>query len=364
MMFLTSLLSSCGGTPLQLKKISSTENPTEHIASLDTAVHQARIEKVNVLAPISYAKAEASLADVARTTMPNAIEARDDAWAAGAVSLGDDYDEAEAGFQKLTKEIEDNNLDWAQNNQQRVADSFRNLELLAIKDKALGKARDLIRDAEKREARTVVPNTLALAKKKLAEAETFISRNRYNKDDLIEKANEALFHADRLTSMLDQSAALQAKSPEQSALWMENILVNIAQTLGAPDMRNQNFKTQVDNINTTIVGLQKDREFVTAQTATQERTNAELHRRVAYLEGTTKTERETVARLEEEERFPVGKSVIVPDNYALLSKVQHASRTFGEPQVTIEGHTDTATKGRAMNRRIDVVISTEMSTRP
>jgi OOP family OmpA-OmpF porin len=38
--------------------------------------------------------------------------------------------------------------------------------------------------------------------------------------------------------------------------------------------------------------------------------------------------------------FPVGQAVIMPDNYPLLSKVQRAMRTFTEPKVTIQGHTD------------------------
>jgi OOP family OmpA-OmpF porin len=38
--------------------------------------------------------------------------------------------------------------------------------------------------------------------------------------------------------------------------------------------------------------------------------------------------------------FPVGQAVIMPENYPILSKVQRALRTFTEPQVTIEGHTD------------------------
>jgi len=37
----------------------------------------------------------------------------------------------------------------------------------------------------------------------------------------------------------------------------------------------------------------------------------------------------------------VGQAVIMPDNYGLLNKVQRAIRTFGEPDVVIEGHTDT-----------------------
>ena len=39
-------------------------------------------------------------------------------------------------------------------------------------------------------------------------------------------------------------------------------------------------------------------------------------------------------------QFPVGQSVILPENYTLLSKVQSAIRTFGEPDVIIGGHTD------------------------
>ena len=39
-------------------------------------------------------------------------------------------------------------------------------------------------------------------------------------------------------------------------------------------------------------------------------------------------------------QFSVGKSVILPDNYSLLSKIQQSIRIFGEPDVIIEGHTD------------------------
>jgi outer membrane protein OmpA-like peptidoglycan-associated protein len=39
-------------------------------------------------------------------------------------------------------------------------------------------------------------------------------------------------------------------------------------------------------------------------------------------------------------QFPVGKHVIMPNNYSLLSKAQRAIRTFGQPSLVIEGHTD------------------------
>jgi outer membrane protein OmpA-like peptidoglycan-associated protein len=100
-----------------------------------------------------------------------------------------------------------------------------------------------------------------------------------------------------------------------------------------------------------------------------------LKKQIALLEGKTKEEHTAIERLEKEKRFnelfnevkgyfstgeaevykqgnrliirlraiqfPVGQSIIMPDNYGLLSKVQRAIRTFGEPDVVIEGHTDT-----------------------
>ena len=108
-------------------------------------------------------------------------------------------------------------------------------------------------------------------------------------------------------------------------------------------------------------------------------------------------------------KFPVGGATLTPENYTLLSKVQAAIRVFGQPTVTIEGHTDssgsvqtnlklsqtraeavktymvanntlpenriyavgygpdrpsapnTSPEGRAMNRRIDVVVKPSQS---
>jgi outer membrane protein OmpA-like peptidoglycan-associated protein len=49
-------------------------------------------------------------------------------------------------------------------------------------------------------------------------------------------------------------------------------------------------------------------------------------------------------------RFPVGQSVIQPASYPLLSKVQRAIKTFGNPDVVIEGHTDST--GSVRNNQV------------
>ena len=50
-------------------------------------------------------------------------------------------------------------------------------------------------------------------------------------------------------------------------------------------------------------------------------------------------------------QFPVGQAVIVPDNYPLLTTVQKAISTFGKPEVVIEGHTD-STGSDVLNQQL------------
>jgi len=50
-------------------------------------------------------------------------------------------------------------------------------------------------------------------------------------------------------------------------------------------------------------------------------------------------------------RFPIGQAVVVPSNYPLLTTVQKAIRAFGKPDVIIEGHTD-STGSEALNRKL------------
>ena len=50
-------------------------------------------------------------------------------------------------------------------------------------------------------------------------------------------------------------------------------------------------------------------------------------------------------------QFPVGQAVILPNNYPLLTTVQKAINTFGKPDVVIEGHTD-STGSEILNQQL------------
>ena len=206
------VLSACTGQQLEVTPISISENPQQHINQLDKDIAMARKNQVNVLAPTWFTKADKSLnaaktgleegdqlaeifgdiatgraqllkaeefANMARSTIPDAIKARELARQAGATTLGDDYTVVENRFLYMTEAIERGNLGYAKRRQAAVTEQFRRIELRAIKIRTLGEVRRLIEDARKKGLHKMAPQSYADAQKKLIEADNFITENPY-----------------------------------------------------------------------------------------------------------------------------------------------------------------------------------------
>ena len=469
------MLAACAGHQLEVAPISKSENPQQLINDLENDIAMARKNQVNVLAPTWFKRADTSLnaaraglekggllndilediasaraqlqraedlAKTARSTIPDAIKARDLARQAGATNLGSDYTVVEYSFLDLIGAIEKNNLAYARRRQPAVTEQYRRLELRSIKIQTIGEVRRLIEDAHKKGYHRIAPQSYAVAQKKLTEADNFITENPYQKEKMHQLAAEALFMARRIQPVAVQTEKVDDMEPEQIALWAEDILYQTTLKLGAPDMRDRSFDEQLENILATISAQQADHEFMIENSKKQQAEIEKLQKNIANLEGQTIKEQKEKERLLAEKQFneklssiqhyfkpheaevykkqnqviirlkamqfPVGQSVILPDNYTLLSKVQSAIRTFGEPDVIIGGHTDStgsedlnehlsqqradavrqyfvanetlpyekiiavgygsmrpiasnATQsGRAMNRRIDIIITPEV----
>ena len=411
-------LGACASGQLKVEPIVRSENPIEHINRLDNDIRNARQNQVNVLAPTWFAKADMSLKDakaildrggelskvlqkisdgraqlqraeemsqLARPALEDTIKARDLARSAGATRLGEDYAEVEEQFLNLAKAIENNNLQSARKNRTKVTSAFDQLELRAIKEQTLGEVRKLIEQAENGGARKIAPESFAIAETKLTEADTFISKHRYQKEKIHQKAGEALFQARRLNQVTRQSEKLRTMEPEQITLWVEGILYKTTGELSAPDMRDRSFEIQVENILGSIAALQGDRQFMASKVKSQQAEIEAMSGQIASLQGRTLEEQTKREQLAAERRFeqlfnkvqnsfnpddaevykqgdrlvirlkaiqfPVGKHFIMPSNYPLLSKVQRAIRTFGEPNVIIEGHTD-STGSKELNEHL------------
>ncbi len=401
-------LASCAVSQPKVKPVVSLEDPMEQVNRLDKDIGNARNNQLNVLAPTTFAKAEAYLNESkkvlddgdnpsiilqkitkgrvqlelaeavskrAREILPDLIKARDLARAAGATNFGADYAEVEKQFLELTKAVENDKLSRVQKNQAKVAESFRQLELRAIKDQTLGEARELIKQAENKGAQKTAPKMYAEAQKRLAEVDAFITEHPYQKVRMHSMASDALFQAGRVLQVTLQSQTIRTMPPEDITLWVEEMLHKTANRLSTPDMRDKAIDTQVENILGSITTLQANHQFLKDQVKAQQAEIEAMNKQIVSLEGRTREEQAARERLAAEKRFnqlfsevrdlfnpdeaevyrqgtdliirlktiqfPVGKHVIMPSNYSRLNKVQQAIRTFGEPDIVIEGHTDT-----------------------
>ncbi len=493
------LLFACAATPPKPEG-SPPEvvlNPIDEVNKIENEINVARQNQIDVLSPSIFAKAENTYlkakneaerksefsvvleytdmartflhnaeenAKIARTILEQVIESRNKARMAGATKLEDDYQKAEDRFLILTQAIEKNNIQYAQKNADEVDKEFRKLELRAIKIETIGEVKAILNKAEDDDVTQYAPESFALAKKLLNETDAFISENRYAKEEMYKMARNNLFMAKRALAIADQCKTIESMPPEEIAFYIEDTLGQITTKLGAPDMRDQKFYIQVENIEGSIQSFQDDNLFMADQLrlkrAEMEACQAnfdkrinELNLQIAFLEGQTKEERASNERLMAQKKameqkleaerqfnqkfievqnyfnaneadvykkgnqlvirlkgiqFPVGQAIIMPDNYLLLSKAQKAIRTFGEPSVVLEGHTDSTgtlelnkhlsqqraasvrqylianqtlpaekiiavgygperplasnstPEGRAMNRRIDMIIVPEM----
>ncbi|WP_432823740.1 OmpA family protein [Trichloromonas sp.] len=401
------LAGGCASGPQGKKIPVSEKNPVEQLSNLEKDIEAARRNNLDVMAPTRFAKvtsfynearegmnreselsvillkmssARAHLqlaeesAQIANSALGSAIKARELARQAGAESLGEDYQDAEEDFLKLTRAIEDDNLRWAQKNEVKVARTYDQLELRAIKDRALNEARELIARAEKQNAQRLVPTTWTQARNRLDSADAYITQNRYQKEKIAEHSRQSLFQARRLNRVLEQSEKLKTMTPEQATLWMEGYLVRAAEGLASPDRRDEDFDVQAASILGVISTWQENHEALAAQLEEKGAEVEELQAKIAELEGRSLEDQSEKERLDAERRFqslfnevqsyfspgeaevykqgnnlvirlktiqfPVGQEVIMPENYALLSKVQQAIGVFAQPDVVVEGHSD------------------------
>ena len=219
------VLTGCAGNQLEVTPISKSENPQQLINDLDNDIAMARKNQVNVLAPTWFKRADNSLnaakgnlekkgqtseifediaaaraqlqqaeaiAKTARSTIPDAIKARELARQAGATNLGRDYTIVEYSFLDLTNAIEKDNLAYAKRRQAVVTEQYRRIELRSIKIQTIGEVRRLIEDARKKGLHRVAPQSFGAAQKKLTEADNFITENPYQKEKMHQLAAEAL----------------------------------------------------------------------------------------------------------------------------------------------------------------------------
>ncbi len=384
------------------------ESPGQLVSQLEADLSAARSKQVDVLSPALFKDAQTAfmkakraldkgakltaireyvaegnaslkkaeeIAQVSRTILAETIEARDKALKVGADKLGEPYHEVEREYLKLTTAIERDNLSYAQEKAADVKAAFRDLEIMAIKNNAIGKARQMMADADKARIQKIAPAAYHDALQALNDADAYIGQNPYTAETISQKAAQAEFMARRMMSISQNSQKFKAMTPEGAALYVEGLFERLGQTMNTGDLRDKGVDDQFGFLNDTVkrmkqttLSLEEDNQDHQTRVATleeqisslqgysreQEAARQELAAEREFNEMFNKVQR--FFRPDEAEvykqgsqlvirmrgiRFPSEQATLTPENYVLLSKVQQAIQTFGQPIVTIEGHTDT-----------------------
>ena len=425
------LLSACATPVLQPieDKTASMKITIAEINKFEIKIEKARQEQLHILSPRWFAKAEASygkakskaekgatvtdiredMADattylinseksaaVARTTLAQAIESRRLARVAGATELVKQYDKVEERFLKLTAAVEKNRISYTEKNAPKVSEAFRDLELIAIKNKTIGKVGKVVQQAEESGAKKYAPQALEKAQRHFSETDEFIAANRYETVEIQKRADRAMFFAKRAIVLTDLNKQLENITSEGTSLWVEGIVEKITSNLLARDSRDLDMNSQVTNILDSIATLQENNKLITqklvstqneleeTKTASNTQIQALSQALASYQSKSIQDQKTkehilaekkaTETKLESERqfnqkfikiqnyfrsneaevykrgnqliirlkgmKFPVGQAFIIPENYRLLSKVQRAIGEFENPSAVIEGHTD------------------------
>lgn len=408
---------ACAATTPGFEAIPLDANPADQIDGLAEQLSAAQQQDVDALAPTWFRRANRSLrsardlharggsveailtnvaegraqlqqaedfARVSQMTLAPVIRARGDARSAGAVQM-EGYADVEEKFVGLGAAVENDDRTWAKQEAPAVERQFRELELSAIKKNTMERISDLIAKARSEGAEKLTPITLEQTVGKYRQLDDFITKNRYAREATTERANAALFEANRLVHLTQEAKAAQRRSPEEAALRQESLVVTLADALDLSDQRSQNINAQSSAIETAIGQLRDDRQFLADRVELLRSQAEQQEGTISLLRGENEQEQRRIARLEAERRFnnrfaevsarfssdeaevykkeqklvirlrsiqfPVGSTVVLTESYPLMAKVQRAIQTFPEPRVVIEGHTD-STGSTEVNDRI------------
>ena len=332
-----------------------------------------------------YLNQALAVAKEARTIISQTNEAREKALVAGARDLEQPFQEIEKQYLELIDAIENDNIGYARDNAPKIQQGFRVLEIMAIKRNALDPVRRLMAQAQQQGIDGVTPQAYSQARDRLTAAEQFIDQNPYAQQAIDGQAAQAMFMAQRMMAVANSCKRFQAMSPEESALFAEEQIGIFGRALHAEDVRNLELADQVSTLAKAAQQLLAANQASADLNQSYQAQIAAMEQRIAGLQGFSRQQEATTARLAAERefnkrfdqvqhyfssdeaevykqgnqlvirmrgiKFPVGQATLSPENYHLLSKVQRAIHTFNSGSIVIEGHTD-STGSAQLNQQL------------
>lgn len=366
------VMAGCNSTPPKAE-IAGTAVPQEEVTKLDTDIQNAISSHADVLAPKDLKAAQGWLKEAKEDLADNQkqeeiiddvrkgrgflsralgitadrtpqvqgiLTARSSALAAGARNFPELSDRLKSYDDDLRDEA-DSLGKLKTDDYGKMQSNYMDLELAAIQETQLGKAKSIIENAKDNKAEKRAPHTFGKAQTDLKNAENMIEANRKNPEGY----NQAVTQANASAQFLDgvMNALREHKKMEESAaveIVRKNMQISTLQTdLSTAGQQaqslNQTIQARDQQLQQTNQQLQQASQAVSMQqaleTARQEFNNSEAE---VFQQGN-----KLVVRLKAM-NFPSGRSELPQSALPLLAKVKDVAKSLNPSEVVIEGHTD------------------------
>jgi OmpA-OmpF porin, OOP family len=357
----------------KIVEFPATADPAEEVGRLQGEIQLARKNQVDILSPEEFTKADKALntsielqregkapkdilyrvavgrmhynraiayADTSRANLAEVLRARQAAVDVNAHRLyNKEFSEADENLRDATRQVERNNLDRVADQRLSLQKEYMAVELKAIQTQNLSVARKAIETAKAEGARNIATRSLAIAEKAYSEANAFIIGNRYHKEGIKIRSDEATQKAQHLLKITRSASSRENMSPEDVALLLHSEQQKTSEEtrlLEQQQALTQNLESQTGELRED---LKFNERFAKAQNEF-DKDEATVYRQGNRL----------VIRLNSM-AFPTNRSTLRGTDFPLLAKVVKVIEEFENPQVTIEGHTD-STGTKAINKKL------------
>jgi outer membrane protein OmpA-like peptidoglycan-associated protein len=325
----------------------------------------------------ALAKCE-ELEEIGNVILRDALTARADATKSEAQDLQPElWANAEKSMKAAGGKIESGDQNGARTESAKAQGLYRDAELQAIRKAVLGGVWDLQAQAKTQKAAERAPATLASAEAALTAADTAVKNDRYARetaDALAQKAAGEFQHTLNICSQIEKMDQDPKTAREAMIRGYEAEIEKVAGAVGV----EANFTEGAGAVTSEILDATKRQEAERAKLAAEV---SSLEQKIAHLEGDMTGARTQLATLSDRDAelkkreqlelkmqevqaafkgdeaevllkgeqmiirlyglsFPVGSAEIRPENFGLLSKVQHVLGEFPKAALSIEGHTD------------------------
>ena len=323
---------------------------------------------------VEYFNKALEVTRLAEVTFTKVIAARNDALEARAHEFTSElWKEAEEIFNQAAKELEGGDVNDAKERGGEAETLYRKAELEAIETHLLADTRILLNEAEQQHVEDRAPLTLQKAKLLVEKAETELKKDRYDTDEarrLVLQAKYEVLHSLYLSKLINKLSD-EDKTFENIILMSEEPLRKIAAQLDIKAEFDEGYDKPSNHIISSIELLQdsvsknsqelavlkQELELLRSQLSGIELEKTALSEQMKALERVKQRYAEVQKIFDRSEaivfrndndilirlvglNFDVGKSLINPEYYSLLSKVEKAIKTFPGCSITAEGHTD------------------------